>query len=403
MGVANRVLAGLGLVKRHATLTYTAQELIPPRIGTAGVVVTPESARRSSAVWACQRIRADLISTMPLDAFKDVELEGRTVQVEVSKPPVMLSPYEDCDITEWLYSTQIDLDSYGNAVGIIRERTAVGTPAVIELVSAGEASIWRSADGKTKRWRIRGVEYDPRDVWHEKQFTVAGLELGLSPIAYAAWTLGGSLNAQQFAADWFGNDAIPTGHLKNTVAETLDPKAAAAVKDRWRAAVSGHDVFVTGKDWEFDLMGVPANAAAFIEQMKWGVVDVCRYFGVPADYLDAESGSSSITYANVTQRQLQLLVVNLNPTLVRRERALSKWLTGRRYAKFNRDSILAMDPLGRSQHFKTQIDARVMTPDEARALDNRPPLTDADYKQFERLFPAKQPDPAKPADGKAGA
>jgi hypothetical protein len=35
-------------------------------------------------------------------------------------------------------------------------------------------------------YRIRGKLYDPEHIWHEKQFTVAGLPVGLSPIDHAA-------------------------------------------------------------------------------------------------------------------------------------------------------------------------------------------------------------------------
>lgn len=36
---------------------------------------------------------------------------------------------------------------------------------------------------------IGGREYEPWEVWHEKQYTVAGCPLGLSPVAFAAWTI----------------------------------------------------------------------------------------------------------------------------------------------------------------------------------------------------------------------
>jgi hypothetical protein len=57
----------------------------------------------------------------------------------------------------------------------------------------------RSKGMQISKFVIAGTEYDPWDVWHEKQYTVAGLPLGLSPVAYAAWTIEESLNAQKFA------------------------------------------------------------------------------------------------------------------------------------------------------------------------------------------------------------
>jgi phage portal protein BeeE len=69
----------------------TAEELLnlerQGRMGNAGVHVTPDSALRHSAVWACLRLRADLVSTMPVDVFRRVN----GVQVEVPKPPVLIN------------------------------------------------------------------------------------------------------------------------------------------------------------------------------------------------------------------------------------------------------------------------------------------------------------------------
>lgn len=396
MGAVSRALEGLGL-KRHANLPgLTAAELIPARPLASGVQVTPESSLRSSAVWACLRLRADLISTLPLDAYRSVRSGGQQIQTEIPKPPVLIDPDgTECGLPDWLWATQHDLDRYGNTFGLITQKTALDLPARIELVSAAGVS-YKKIDGKEKI-RIDGTDYDPSEVWHETQYRIPGMRLGLSPVGYAAWTLSAGLSAQEFAASWFASDAVPSGHLRNT-AKTVSPKEASVVKDRFRAAVAGHDLFVTGNDWEYSMVGVPANATQFIEQQKWSISDIARYLGVPADMIDAESGSGNITYANVTQRNLQLLILNLNPPLVRRESAMSRLLPGpNRSVRFNRSGILAMDPLGRSQHFKTLIDARVMTPDEARAKENLPPLTEADYQQFERLFAKKtEPQPKEP-------
>ena len=60
-----------------------------------------------SAAWACTRLRADLISTLPIDIFTP---SGGS-QVEVAKPPLFVNPGgEDVDMQEFMYSTQVDLD-----------------------------------------------------------------------------------------------------------------------------------------------------------------------------------------------------------------------------------------------------------------------------------------------------
>ena len=342
--------------------------------------VTAETAMRHSAVWACLRLRADLISTMPVDSFRRVQ----GVQIETPKPPFLRKPDGTRDITEWLYSSQVDLDRYGNAYGVITARDANGKPSAVELVSAGEVSV-RGKGATVTEYRIGREKFEPHEVWHERQFTMAGIPVGLSPLANAAMSIGGYLSAQQFALDWFVNAVAPGGHLKNT-ARTLNDEQSDTAKRRFKAAVMDRDVLVTGSDWEFSPLQAAANDAAFLDEMKFGIGDVCRFFGVPGDMVDAETASGSITYANVTQRNLQLLTLNLGPAITRREVALSAALPEPRYVKFNTDALLRMDPAGRAEVIKTAIEGRWLGVDEARELENRQPLTPEQEAQFGRLF-----------------
>jgi HK97 family phage portal protein len=379
------------LFKRALFGITGAQELIPPRssAGAGTVRVTEDSAMRHSAVWACLRLRADLESTMPIDVFRRVG----EIQVEMPKPPILVNPGgERVDICEWMYSSRVDLDRAGNAFGLITERNAAGLPSRIDLQPMTDCTVKMKGNEITK-YRICGKEYDPDLVWHEKQFTVAGFPLGLSPVAYAAWSIGQYQSAQKFALDWFGTGGVPKGHLKNTELATLDPENAAVIKTRYKASVENNDVFVSGKDWEYKPFQAEAVGAEWLEAQKFGIGDIARFFGCPGDLIDAAVSTGSITYANITQRNLQFLIMNLGPAIIRRERALSKLLPAPRYVKLNTSALLRMDDQTRAQLIKTKIDSRTLTPSEARELDNLPPLTPEQIAEFEQLFGKKNPAP----------
>ena len=351
--------------------------------------VTHDTALRNSAVWACLRLRADLVSTTPLDTFRRVG----GVQVEVPKPPLLVSP-DGNGIEEWLYSSQFDLDRFGNAFGIITARDGLGFPARVELVPAQDVTVV-VVKGQLSHYTIAGKRYEPMDIWHEKQFTSSGLHVGLSPIAYAAWSIGTYLSAQEFALDWFSSGAAPTGHLRNTLKPSLEAAEAAAVKDKFKASVAGRDIFVTGRDWEYTMAQVPANTTMFLEEMKYGISDVCRFLGTPGDLIDAESVSGHITYANITQRNLQLLIINLGPSYIRREKFLSRQMPAPRYAKFNTDALLRMDPTSRSAKLIAEVNGRITAPSEAREIENRPPFTEDQLGEFDRLFGKPRQEPVK--------
>ncbi|MEV6790896.1 phage portal protein [Streptomyces sp. NPDC051320] len=386
----------------------TAEDLLnlarEGRLGGKSIHVTNDTALRHSAVWAALRLRADLVSMMPIDVYRQVQ----GLQVEVPKPPVLVSPGgSEVGIKEWMYSTEFDLDRAGNCFGIITERSGVigpdgrGLPGRVDLVELGQVTV-RANGSQIKKFKISGKEYDPWEVWHEKQYTVAGFPLGLSPVAYAAWTIEESLNAQQFARDWFGAGIIPSGTLKN-VNKTIDKKNAREAKQAFRAAVSNGDVFVHGADWEYKPIQAVAQQAQFIEARQFGMGDIARFFGVPGDLIDAAVSGSSVTYANISQRNLQFLIMNLGPAVGRREDAFSRKLVSNpRYVKLNTDALLRMDPSARSLMLKTQIDSRMLAPSEARALQDRPPFTEDQLAEFDRLFGSRSV-PAQPTTAVPGA
>jgi HK97 family phage portal protein len=345
---------------------------------------------RHSAVWACLRLRADLISSFPCDVFRKVGSD----RVQMSVPPVLQSPGGgDWDYIDWMYASQIDLDRCGNAIGIITEWNGLNLPGRIELQPISICSVISKADGSVK-YRIHGKEYDSSQIWHERQFPVSGLPVGLSPVAYAAWTIGQYESAQQFAVDWYGSGGIPKAHLRNTEQAVMTQDTAVAAKSRFKASVEGRDVFVTGKDWEYKPIQAEMAGSDWLEAQRFGIGDVARFFGVPGNLIDAGASGEGVTYANVTQRNMQFLIMHLGPAVIRREKALSKLTPMPRFVKLNTDALLRMDPASRAIMQASRIAMRTLTVTEARQLEDLPPLTKEQIAEFVTLFgPAKAPPP----------
>jgi HK97 family phage portal protein len=361
---------------------------IPPRPGSTGsrgvVSVTSDSAMRHSAVWACLRIRADLMSTFPCDVMRRIQ---GTRPVEVPRPPVLVTPGgERWDYQDWMYASQVDLDRGGNVLGLVTDRDGNGKPSRIDLQSLGDWSVRELRESGELRYRVKGVEYTPEQVWHERQYVVAGLPVGLSPIAYAAWSVSEYLSAQQFALDWFGGGGVPKAHAKNT-AKTLSSTESDAVKQRYQQLLANGDLLVTGRDWEYNPLQSQQMGMEWLEGRKYGLADISRFLGVPADMIEAAvSAGGSVRYENITSRHLDFLILHLGPAVARREKNLTKLLSTPRFVKLNTDALLRMDPEKRAQMMDEAIKHRRMTVTEARELDNRPPLTTEQEAEFVRLF-----------------
>jgi HK97 family phage portal protein len=360
------------------------QPLIPYRwsTGQAGsVIVDTSTALRHSAVWAAVRMRADMVSTMGFYCWRNNPGDAGRSRVPV--PIVLRSPSGSrMDMTEWLYSSQVSLDLRGNAYGVILARDGFGRPSQIELVDPDKVVVHQAKDG-TVTYTIHGQKFTADQVWHEKQNTMPGQAVGLSVIAYAAWTISSGLSAERFGLDWFRNGAFPSGHLKN-IARKLEATEALAIKERFVDSVAQRQPFVSGMDWDFKALTVNPNESQFLETIKASVSDVARFFSMPAEMIGGSSGSS-LTYANVEQRSIDFLTFHLDPTLVRRETALSRLVADPIYVQFDRDNLLRTDMLNRYKAYHFGVTARVLTPDDARAAENRPPLTDYDWTQFAKI------------------
>lgn len=367
-------------------------ELIPPRSSSAdnGSVlpyVDQNTALRHSAVWAALRLRANLVSTLPVDCFRRVSAELGN-QVEVKPTPVLVNPGgARVGIIEWLYSSQVELDRSGNSIGVIQSVDAAGYPARIDLVPSSAVSL-RVANNEISEYQINGEKYKPEQIWHERQYTVNGCHVGLSPVAYAAYTLGEWVSVEQFAMNWFGGNAVPRARLRN-VERTLDGAESATVKESWRASVAMGEPFVHGSDWEYELMQADQQSSAWLDAKKFSVNDIARFFDVPADLIDGAVSGQSVTYASISQRNLQFLIMHLGPSITRRENALSMLVPRPRFVKLNSDAILRLDPQARAAVIKTRIDSRTLAPSEARALENLAPFTAAQMAEFDRFWPAR--------------
>lgn len=387
----------MSLLRREAATTVA--QFFPPRatIGRATVSVTTDEALRQSVVWAGLRLRASLVSLMPVDVYRRL---GDGTRISVNAPPVLVSPDTFADekpirIGQWLYAAEMSKGSWGNHLGVIRQVDGAGRPSQIETVQPKDVRMTIKGTRIT-HYYFGGEEIPSKYVWHERRNLLPGVPVGLSPFQYAALAIAGAAGAQQFATDWFNGGAIPSAHLKN-IERKLAPGAADAIKARFVDTVRSGEPFVTGKDWTYDPLQAKAAESGFIEQLQMTAQDLCRFIGVPGDMVDVAQSGQSITYANLTQRNLQMMVINMGPDVKDHEDALTGLTPAPQYVKLNSSAVLRMDDKSRADLNEVLIRSRQATPTETRSFEDRAPFTPEDLAEFDRLFgkPGKELSPSE--------
>lgn len=332
------------------------------------------------SLYAAHRFLIDQFATLPLHGYRrrpDGSRELLPVQ-----PKLFTAPAPRVTPVVWRSQLMASLVAWGNAYGLVTRTSAGGWPDQVVWLPPSKVRVYDERG--LPAYYLEGKPIPDGMVVHIPWIVQPGSWVGLSPIGAfrRIWETGAA--AQQNARDWYAGGAIPSGHFRNTKGPIDDTKAA-QVKERFKAAVSGGDVLVTGDDWDYATIGVPAGEAKFIDGMKLAATQIATIYGIPPEKIGGDRGSS-LTYSTVLMDQLAVQVETLAPWCVRVEDALTAIMPRPQYAAFNLDAQLRADPLTRAQAIRAQEDAGTLTNDEARALEDRPALTNAERTAWLQAF-----------------
>jgi HK97 family phage portal protein len=352
--------------REQLTLEQLLAESSP--VTRSGITVTTDNALKLSAVWACIRLLCDVVSTLPLHAFK----AGSRRPLDPA-PALLARPSADLEeLPEWLWAGLASTLLRGNAFGLIAARAGAALrPTQIELLDPDRVAAAVMPD-RSVEWRLDGRRIDRADLWHLKGYPFPGRPLGLSPIGYAAETIGLGLAVGQYGAAWFGDDSTPAGVL--TSDQALSGPVAKQYHDNWKQARSGRKgTAVLGGGLKFQAISVAPEESQFIETQKFTVAQIARIYGVPPEMIASEAGGS-LTYANVEQRDLSLLKYAVAPWLTRFEAKLTRVMPRGTFVKFNAAALLRTDLKSRYESYAIGLDKGFLTIEEVRELEDREPL-----------------------------
>lgn len=177
---------------------------------------------------------------------------------------------------------------------------------------------------------------------------------------------------RQYAAGVF-QSGVPAGYLKSSQ-PNMSEKQASDLKAAWLAQHGGakRSIAVLNATTDFHAVSISPVDAQLSDSRQWGLRDIALAFGVPA-YMLGVPGDPS-TYANVESRMIELRTFTLLPWQRRIESTLDAQLPRGTSLKIASDGLLRADTKTRYEAHKVGIEAGFETVDEARALEDRPPL-----------------------------
>jgi HK97 family phage portal protein len=349
-----------------------------------GTRVTPDNALRLSAVYACVRILAETMASLPLvlyrprsDGGKDRVTDHWLYSLLCRRPNRFQNPFE------WREMLQGHLALRGNAYnqiitnarGEIVELIPIHPDRMrIELLPSGEYR-YRATD------RFGTEIVLPRgEVWHLRGLSSDGV-IGMSPIELARESLGMALAAQDYGARFFANDAKPTGGWIEFPGSFKDAEAKKVFRESYQAAQSGSNrgkVLVLENGMKFHEVGVTNKDAQFLELRKFQITDIARLFRVPPHMI---ADLDRATFSNIEQQSLEFVMHTMTPWAERWEASVEADLMLNGDAleiEFDFANLMRGDAASRSAYYQGGIQNGWLTRNEARIAENLNPLDGLD-------------------------
>lgn len=371
--------------KREVQVPQSAPNFLEVFGITGSTAVSMEEALGVPAVWAAINFLSGTIAGLPLNVYVK-KSDGTKVKVKATDAnPVVAMLHdavnEECSSFQWRYDMfSTGVLTEGRFVTYI-ERDGRGRP--INLRPMVGATVERLADGR-KRYKTtaRGQEafYWAEDVIDVPFMLKADLLSHRSPLRQCAVAIGKAVNSNDYGSKLFKNGGLPAFTLQGPFgSEKSAIRAADNVADATKeAARKGANVLALPAGHKLEPLGSDPEKMQLVETQRFAVEEVARIYSLPPTFLqDLTNG----TFSNTEQQDLHFVKHTLKRWIEQLEQEMNLKLFGRgsnRFVEFNVDGLLRGDYKTRMEGNSTAIQTGQLTPNEARALDNRAPLEGGD-------------------------
>lgn len=349
----------------------------------AGVSVTETSSMGLTAVFRAVSLIAGAVAGLPLKTYRDAP-DGRRERVN----SFLDEPNGPDGMTrfEWVELVMTHLLLHGNAY-LIHEYGGAGQlislvpahPSVVQVKQPdtaeekaqfgdwGKMFIVRLGDG-------RELRLSPGDLTHIPALSTDGFK-GLSPIEAHRQAIGAGLAGDMAAARMFGSGMLLGGMVSSN--EDLSEEDAQNIIDGIKAKTAGTkhagDIAFVNAKLEFTPWTVPAREAQFIESRVHQIEEVSRIFGVPPHLLGQTEKQTSWG-SGVAEQNRGLARYTLMAWTSRIEQRLTRLLPRPRFVEFDYSGFLQPSPEVEIPLLIQQVEAGLLTVNEARAIRNLEPL-----------------------------
>ena len=371
-------------------------ESLPGNDDATGVRVDRTGALGLSAVWACISLIADSIATLPVDTFT-TDADGVTLKPARPRPAWLDQPNPEQTNVDFTFNQVASLLSEGNAfvynvldrrgnvieawvldptyVYVLREpsrTTGRLTLAYYVMVEQGQ----QSPVGPFR------IEAGP-EMFHVVAFqTAANWPRGIAPLEVARRMFGSAIAGQEMGARFFGHGMNAAGVIETD--EDMQMQQARDLKRNFAEANRGvrnmHMPPVLTNGAKFKQIQITPEQSQFIEQRRFSVEEIARFFRVPP-YMVGELSKTTTYGSGVEEQGIGFVTYTLRPWIARLERAWTRrmlFTTPGVQIKFDVDGLERGDRAARADYYQKQFMVGAMSPSDISRSEGRGPIEGGD-------------------------
>lgn len=356
---------------------------------TSGKPVNERTAMQTTAVYACVRILAEAVASLPLHVYEYQDDGGKKL---VHDHPLyyLLHDEPNPEMTSFVFRETLmsHLLIWGNAYAqIIRDGAGrvLGLypllPDKMEVQRDAKGNIYyvysRNSDENPMFKEYGNIKLKAEDVLHIPGLGFDGL-IGYSPIAMAKNAVGMTLACEEYGASFFANGANPGGVLEHP-GVLKDPSK---VRESWNSVYRGvnnaHKIAVLEEGMKYQQIGIPPEEAQFLETRKFQINEIARLYRIPPHMVGDLDKSS---FSNIEQQSLEFVKYTLDPWVIRWEQSLQRSLLlpgekGKYFIKLNVDGLLRGDYQSRMNGYAVGRQNGWFSANDIREMENMNPIPD---------------------------
>lgn len=356
---------------------------------TSGKPVNERTAMQTTAVYACVRILAEAVASLPLHVYEYQDDGGKKL---VHDHPLyyLLHDEPNPEMTSFVFRETLmsHLLIWGNAYAqIIRDGAGrvLGLypllPDKMDVQRDDRGNIYyvysRNSDENPMFKEYGNIKLKAEDVLHIPGLGFDGL-IGYSPIAMAKNAVGMTLACEEYGASFFANGANPGGVLEHP-GVLKDPSK---VRESWNSVYRGvnnaHKIAVLEEGMKYQQIGIPPEEAQFLETRKFQINEIARLYRIPPHMVGDLDKSS---FSNIEQQSLEFVKYTLDPWVIRWEQSLQRSLLlpgekGKYFIKLNVDGLLRGDYQSRMNGYAVGRQNGWFSANDIREMENMNPIPD---------------------------